>query len=133
MFRISHHLDSDKQHLNGKEVTIARVLCPATITDEEAKDFDNEALPMLYVNLVETGERLTVWPEELEGEREWGIADAADPPHVWASINGLQVLALPNNRENLDAVMAFAGQNPEMPIGYTTDRDGSIVKGSVYD
>ena len=58
---IKTHFDSDKQHLNGREGVIERIV------QEREPGFDPEVLPMIYVRTVDTNEQLLVFPEELEG------------------------------------------------------------------
>lgn len=64
--RITNHLDSDKQHLNGVEVELVRIV------REPEHGFDEEVLPMVYVRLIETGGEakedsvLLLFPDELD-------------------------------------------------------------------
>jgi hypothetical protein len=63
--------------------------------------------------------------------REWGIADNAEVPHCWGEVYGKQVLTLPLTDENVKIVQEWA-ETGRAPLGYTMDRDGTFVKGSVY-
>lgn len=65
--KITKHLDSDMQHVNGAEVELIRVV------SKVEPGFDEEVLPMVYVRLkenfcgdTEEERTLLVWPDELD-------------------------------------------------------------------